>query len=117
MTPQELGKLGERVARRHLERTGYKILASNYYCPMGELDLVARDHESLTFVEVKCRKGGHGFEQAIGPRKIKKLYLTARAYMQDHGLSREDYRFLVVYVLVPLQSHQPVRVKVVEDPF
>lgn len=50
-----VGKFGEDVAVRHLEAGGLQILARNWRCRQGELDVVARDGTQLVFVEVKTR--------------------------------------------------------------
>jgi len=51
-----LGRLGEELASRRLRSLGYEILERNYRCPLGEIDLVARDGDVLVFVEIKTRK-------------------------------------------------------------
>ncbi len=67
---QRLGRWGEGVAATHLEAHGYTILARNWRCAAGEIDLVARDGETLVFVEVKTRRGrAYGApEEALTPR-------------------------------------------------
>ena len=54
---QTLGKIGEDLACHELERRGYAILARRYRRRGGELDIVARDGETIVFVEVKAREG------------------------------------------------------------
>ena len=54
---QALGRSGEDLAVRHLTRLGYRVLERNYRCPLGEIDLIARDGDSLVFVEIKTRRG------------------------------------------------------------
>jgi putative endonuclease len=53
----ELGKEGEDLALKKVESLGYQCIARNYRCSLGELDLVARDGETLVFIEIKTRKG------------------------------------------------------------
>ena len=55
---QSLGKQGEELACRELRRRGYAILARRYRTRFGELDVIARDHGVLVFVEVKTRRSG-----------------------------------------------------------
>jgi putative endonuclease len=57
----QLGRVGEDLAARHLERLGYDLVARNFRTRYGELDLVVRDGAALVFVEVKTRR-------ARGPR-------------------------------------------------
>src|SRR5207248_1323034 len=70
-----LGTSGEALAADHLRGLGYRILAADLRTPLGQLDLVAQDGETLVFVEVKARAGlGFGLPQeAVGYQKMRKL--------------------------------------------
>ena len=84
---QRLGRHGERLAREHLERQGYQILHTNYPCPEGEVDLVARDGEETVFVEVRARRG-NAFgtpEESITRVKKVRLLAVAQHYLADDG--------------------------------
>jgi putative endonuclease len=89
-TPRRLlGDFGERHAARLLERGGHTILARQWRCPEGELDLVTLDGDELVFVEVKALSAGAvaGPERpvlAVGYRKQRKLRSLALAWLQDH---------------------------------
>jgi len=52
------GKEGEKIAALFLEKQGYEITQLNYRCPIGEIDIVAKNGNDLVFVEVKTRKTG-----------------------------------------------------------
>ena len=117
MEPHELGRKGEIIACEHLRTKGFKIIFTNYYCRYGELDIVARDPSSWVFVEVKCRRSAQGFEQAIGPKKIKCLHLAARSYLQRAGLEEEDYRFMILFILFPENENKDPIIHMIEDPF
>ena len=82
-SPQEIGRIGERLARGHLETKGYRIVASNYHCRWGEIDLVARDGAVWAFVEVRTRRSdAYGNpEESITPGKARRLTLTARHFL------------------------------------
>ena len=54
---QQLGAWGEQHAVRHLESEGCHIMATNWRCPAGEVDIIALDGECLAFVEVRTRRG------------------------------------------------------------
>ncbi len=97
---QILGKKGESLARRHLERMGYRILERNYRNRLGEIDLIARDNETLVFVEVKTRRSGsYGSPRlAITAQKRKKLSITALAYLKHTGQINCKARFDVVLI-------------------
>jgi putative endonuclease len=78
------------------------ILERNYRCRLGEIDIIARDEETLCFVEVKYRSGNRaGYPlEAVGPAKQRKIYQTASVYLKQHGLSMNvSCRFDVVSVL------------------
>jgi putative endonuclease len=93
-----LGQAGERRAERFLKRQGYRILARRYRTPVGELDLVARDGDTIVFVEVKARRDDvHADpEDAVTPAKQRKLARAAAWYLRDKGLEERPCRFDVV---------------------
>lgn len=95
-----LGGKGERLAERNLKRQGYRLLRRNYRCPLGEVDLIARDGEVLVFVEVKARTSdrfGHAVE-AVGSRKQRKLMMLANHYLKTVKGPLPPVRFDVVTV-------------------
>lgn len=80
---QQVGRWGEAVASRYLEKRGYQILARNARTPYGEIDLVARQKDGcLVFVEVKTRTNVvFGLpEEAVDARKLKHMVAAAEAY-------------------------------------
>ncbi len=79
-----LGRQGEKLARRHLEQAGYRILDANYRCPWGEIDLVAQDGPELVFVEVRTRRAAeYGTPQeSITAEKRQHLQAAALDYLQ-----------------------------------
>jgi putative endonuclease len=95
-----LGKTGEDLACRELERRGYAILARRYRCRGGELDIIARDGETLVFVEVKTRDGrefGEGVE-AVTALKRRRITQVALDYVARHGSMDRPCRFDVVSI-------------------
>lgn len=94
------GRQGEEEAVRLLGSMGYKILERNYRCPLGEMDIVAKDGPTLVFVEVRSRTGdayGDPLE-SITARKQRRLSLIAFHYLQTRGLFGQPARFDVVAV-------------------
>ncbi len=77
------GKHGEETARRYLRDRGYFIVARNWRCRFGEIDLIARDGDTLAFIEVKTRTGTGfgGAEGAVTPWKRARLIAAARCYL------------------------------------
>jgi len=82
-----LGGRGEDLAARFLARKGLKVLERNFRCPAGEVDIIARDGETVVFVEVKTRRGGlfgHPLE-AVHSTKRDRLRKTALFYLSTRG--------------------------------
>jgi putative endonuclease len=97
---QKLGKTGEDLACRELERRGYAIVARRYRRRGGELDIIARDGATLVFIEVKAREGRAFGEaaEAVTPFKRRRLAQIALDYMTRHHLSNCPCRFDVVSI-------------------
>lgn len=88
-TAAALGKHGEDQACAHLRASGYEIVLRNWRSRFGEIDIVARDGDTLAFVEVKARSrdGFGGPEAALHPRKRARLVAAARAFLAAHPSS------------------------------
>ena len=88
---RRLGQWGERQARLHLEGKGYAIVASNFRCRAGEIDIVARQGDEFVFVEVKTRRGdAYGSaEESISPARAERLASVAEEFLQSR--LAEDY--------------------------
>ena len=95
-----LGKTGEDLACRELERLGYAIIARRFRVRSGELDIVARDGPVLVFVEVKARAGRQFGNAAEAVTFIKQRRLTevAKEYLVRHRVSDCRCRFDVVSI-------------------
>ena len=123
----ELGKLGEAYAAAYLEQLGYQLVAANFTLPVGrnlrgavvnaEIDLVAYEHNTLCFVEVKTRASDwFAPPQAnIDLRKRRQIARAARAYLQLFELENQSYRFDVVTVI--LAASEPPRVDLLRNYF
>lgn len=103
-----LGRVGERLAREHLERLGYRVVAANHRTRFGELDLVVCDDAALVFVEVKTRRAGalESSLQAVSADKQRRVRKMAAAWLveaTDRPRARE-LRFDVVAVTVDRNS-------------
>jgi putative endonuclease len=102
-----LGDRGEREAARYLRRQGLRVLTRGYRTPRGEIDLIARDGDTLVFVEVKTRRQGQPAE-AITPAKQERLTLAALHFLKRYNLLEGRSRFDVVAIVWPGQEHVPV---------
>ncbi len=79
-----LGNEGEELAVKFLRKKGYDIVAKNYKTPIGEIDIIAKDGDTVVFVEVKTRANdsfGHPFE-AVNRTKRRKLKNLALLYLK-----------------------------------
>jgi len=109
-----LGRYGEDLAAAHLLDCGHELLARNWRCREGELDLVARDRDgTVVFVEVKTR-GGTAFgepAEAVGPVKARRIRVLACRWLSEHPPGgAPELRFDVVAVVrrrgeAPVLSH------------
>lgn len=94
---RKIGQLGENQAVIFLKKLNYTILETNYYSRYGEIDLIAKDKETVVFVEVKYRKSdkfGTGLE-AVSFSKIKSICKTAKYYLKSDDI---DCRFDVISI-------------------
>jgi putative endonuclease len=100
VTPrQRLGAFGERIAAHHLEAAGMTILARNLRLGRHEVDLVARDGDTVVFVEVRTRRGQGGLAaESVTSEKLDRVVACARAYCEREGLDPECTRIDVVTV-------------------
>lgn len=95
-----LGKRGEEAALGLLKKNGYRIIARNYKTKMGEIDIIARDRDSLCFVEVKTRSSqnfGQSSEAVVG-LKQRRIAKTALCFLKENNLLSRRARFDVVSV-------------------
>ncbi len=96
----QTGRKGEDIAVAYLKNRGYRIIEGNYKCLLGEIDIVARDGDSVVFVEVKSRKSEEfGDPQvAVGLGKQKKLSRISLMYLEEKNLYPCNARFDVVAI-------------------
>lgn len=103
---QQVGALGEDLAVAELERQGMEIIARNWRCPIGELDVIAVEtvgtRRTLVFCEVKCRTGlGFGDPlESITEAKVRKLRQLAAQWLISEGRHANDVRLDAVGVIM-----------------
>lgn len=96
-----LGRWGEQLAAAHLEAAGMEVLARNWRCDTGELDLIAREADgTVVFCEVKTRAGtGFGLPaEAVGHAKARKVRHLAMRWLQENP-GAAQLRFDVVAIV------------------
>ncbi len=98
---QKLGAHGERLAARRYEAAGYSVVARNWRCTEGELDLVLRGDDVLVFAEVKTRSSARfGVPaEAVTPAKQRRIRRLAHRFCADSGVRARTVRFDVVSIL------------------
>ena len=112
-----LGQKGEELALSLLKRQGYTIIDQNVRLKTGEIDIIARDQDTLCFIEVKTRASdaqGSAVE-SIPPFKQRKLVKLALTYLKYKKLLEEKARFDVV--AVDCQDSGETHVKLIKNAF
>lgn len=104
MSPQELGKEGERAVARTLEQWGWSVLERNWTCPYGEADIIAYDDQECVFVEVKtrlvkCFDKPPFPEQAVDEAKMRRYRRMAQYYMAATGVEYVRFDVIALQVL------------------
>lgn len=116
MQRRNTGILGEKFARDFLKKRGYRIIETNYRCPQGEIDIVARHKDSLVFIEVRTKTSlEFGTpEESITRPKQNRMRKTAFRYLQDHTDQPKQWR--IDFVAVELtQKGKPSRIELFEN--
>ncbi len=95
-----LGKSGEELAAKLLKENGYKILARNYRTKLGEVDIIAKDKDTICFVEVKTRQGNSfGLPaEAVVKSKQRQIAKAALLFLKEKNLLNSKARFDVVSI-------------------
>jgi len=108
MSKISTGKDGEQIAAAYLKKNGYCICETNFRCPLGEIDIIAREKKEIVFIEVKTRKSNKlGYpEQAVGAKKQAKLSQLALWYLQKNKLADANARFDVVAITLHPEGNE-----------
>jgi len=116
MEKKELGKKGEEKALRFLKKRGYRIIEQNYVCKMGEMDIIAKEKDTLVFVEVKTRTS-----MAFGPPQLavtkfkqRQLSKVALNFLKEKRLEDVKARFDVVAILLAPEGEE---IELIRDAF
>jgi putative endonuclease len=116
MKRRNVGILGERLARDFLSKNGYQILETNYRCPVGEIDIIARHGDTLVFVEVRTKKSRQfgSPEESITPVKMARLRAVAAHYGQTHDNLPPSWRIDVIAIVLN-QREKVSRIELIEN--
>lgn len=79
------GQVAEQQAAKYLQKQGFRLLASNFSCRFGEIDLIVSRNDVVHFVEVKS---GTSFDPVnnITPQKLQRIIKTAEIFMKQKSL-------------------------------
>ena len=112
----ELGKLGEQLARDFLIAKGYQILEQNWVCGHKEIDIIAMDGKELVIVEVRARRVQCLIdpEETVDKYKQRFLIWAAEAYIERNNLD-VDVRFDIVAIVIDKNNEH--RIEHIEDAF
>jgi putative endonuclease len=103
------GTRSERAAARYLRRQGMRVVARNYSCPHGEIDLVAVDGGCVVFVEVRSTGGTDAERPArsVDAAKQRRLTTLALHFLREHRLLGRPARFDVLAISWPPDARAP----------
>ncbi|NLL56866.1 MAG: YraN family protein [Clostridiales bacterium] len=96
-----VGVSGEQMALEYLEAKNYQIISTNVFYPVGELDIVAKDGQTLVFVEVRTRQDnlfGHPLE-TLTKVKQQKIIKASRRYIMEYKIKASSFRYDVIAIL------------------
>ncbi len=116
MKRRDTGIRGENIARDFLKKRGFRILETNYRCPRGEIDIIARHHDYLVFIEVRTKTGTEfgSPEESITQTKKKHLKTTALYYIERHTDLPSLYRIDVVAIEMDKRG-KPLRITLIDN--
>ncbi len=116
MKRRDTGILGEKLAKDFLKKRGYHIIETNYRCPEGEIDIIARQKDYLVFVEVRTKTSLEfgSPEESITPAKMARLRATASHFRQTHDNLPPLWRIDVVAVELDKEG-KLLRIELIEN--
>lgn len=102
------GAWGEALAAKYLQNKRYRVIATNYRCRFGEIDLIVTDRKHLVFVEVKMRKSDKfaSAHEFVDKRKQDRIRTTAEIYLSQYSTNLQP-RFDVVEIYAPQGTDTP----------
>lgn len=100
MNNKIMGKLGEEAAQNYLKKQGIRVIEINYRNKYGEIDIIAKEKDTIIFAEVKSRSSiKYGFPcEAVNIKKQQKIKTVALFYLQNQCIKKYKIRFDVIEV-------------------
>ena len=115
MSTKSTGERGEDIACRFLRAKGYGIVATNWRCREGEIDIVAQDGATLVFVEVKTRRGLQAGETLVAVTPVKRRRMVAAAYAYAAQMDELDPSWRIDVLAITISPNGTVRCTHVEN--
>lgn len=120
-TAVSIGKLGEEAAVKALKKNGYRIIERNFRTKQGEIDIIAKDGEYISFVEVRLRKNDSfgSPAESITEGKRSRIIKAAQAYILKKRLYDTPMRFdaVLINAFVCDKKLQNTRLEIIKDAF
>jgi len=116
MKRNEIGRLGEEMAANFLKNKGFNIVETNYRCPEGEIDIVARQNKLLVFVEVRTKTSRlfGSPEESVTQVKKRRMIATAQYYLQSSCENPPQWR--IDFIAVEMDAtYKPRRIELFEN--
>jgi putative endonuclease len=120
MTTTQIGAWAESLALSHIKKSGWELVAHNFFCKGGEIDIVARRHNILAFIEVKYRSNKRmgGAIASLTQLKQRRIIHSAQVFLQTYpGLRKLDCRFDLIAVEGRNGSDSQVQIQWLENAF
>lgn len=113
---KETGVMGEKLATEYLLGIGYQILETNWQCGHKEIDIIAKDNDTIVIVEVKTRHSNYLLEPevTVDSYKQKHLVWAANSYVNIHSYDL-DVRFDIISIVV--NNNNEKRIEHIKDAF
>ena len=105
---QIIGDLGEKEASQYIQKNGYLVLEKNYRVQNAEIDIIAKDNDTIAFIEVKTRKTLRKGSPAesVNYTKQKKIISAALYYLKEKNINDARLRFDVIEIFVRNGNHE-----------
>lgn len=111
-----IGARAEGAVAAKMETLGYQVIARNFQIRSGEIDVIARNNTEIVIVEVRSRRNAtiDSAIESITPEKVRKVRLTAGAFLAQIP---EDYQEVRFFVAAVLHEKDAMKVEIIEDAF
>ncbi len=108
MNKRELGRFGEELAEKFLEKNGIKILNKNYFTNYGEIDLIGIENETIIFIEVKLRTNNSYGEpsESINFKKKQNLLNAIDIFLAENDFSDYNLRIDIICILYNISNEK-----------